>query len=45
MANAILKAIDNEWDKDYISNYAKQYSWNRLTEKIIGVYNELLEKN
>ena len=45
LANAILKAIDNEWDKDYISNYAKQYSWNMVAEKIIGVYDELLEKN
>jgi glycosyltransferase involved in cell wall biosynthesis len=44
LANAILKALDKEWDKDYISNYAKQYSWDKIAVKIIGVYNEVLEE-
>lgn len=44
LANTILKALDKEWDKDYILNYAKQYSWNTIVKNIIGVYNELLEK-
>ena len=44
LANAILKALDKEWDKDYILNYAKHYSWDKIVKNIIGVYNELLEK-
>lgn len=45
LANAILKAIDNEWDNDHILNYAKHYSWDKIAKRIIGVYNEFLEKN
>ena len=44
LADAILKALDKDWDKDYILNYAKQYSWDKIAAKIIGIYNELLEK-
>jgi len=44
LANAILKALSKEWDRDYISNYAKQYSWDKIVKNIIGVYNELLKK-
>ena len=44
LANAILKALGKEWDRDYISNYAKQYSWDKIVKNIIGVYNELLKK-
>jgi len=44
LANAILKALGKEWDRDYISNYAKQYSWDKIIKNIIGIYNELLKK-
>jgi len=44
LAKAILKALGKEWDRDYISNYAKQYSWDKIVKNIIGVYNELLKK-
>lgn len=45
MCNAILKALDTEWDKDYISNYAKQFTRDKIPEKIMEIYNEILEKN
>lgn len=44
LAKAILKALDTEWDKEYILSYAEQYSWDAIIRKIIKVYNELLEK-
>lgn len=31
-----LKSLEIEWDKDYISNYAKQFTWDRIAEKIVG---------
>jgi len=44
LANAILKALDKEWDIDYILNCAEQYSGDVIAKKIIGVYNEVLKK-
>ena len=43
LANAILEALGKDWDREYISNYAKQYSWDEIAKKILGVYNEPLE--
>lgn len=44
LAKAILKALDTKWNKDYILNYAKQFTWDRIAEKILGVYDEVLKK-
>lgn len=44
LANAILEALDKEWDKGYILNYAKQYTWDRIARRNMGVYNEVFEK-
>ena len=44
LATAILKALDTEWDKDYILNYAEQFTWDKIAEKIMEVYDEVMEK-
>ena len=43
LANAILKALNKEWDKEYILNYAKQFTWGEIAKNIGRVYNEVLE--
>ncbi|HIE35675.1 MAG TPA: glycosyltransferase family 4 protein [Candidatus Omnitrophica bacterium] len=45
LANAILKALDKEGDREYILNYAKQFTWDKIAEKIMEVYDEVIEKN
>jgi glycosyltransferase involved in cell wall biosynthesis len=45
LANAILKALDKEWDKNYISKYAEQFTWDKIAEKIMEVYDEVAEKD
>ena len=45
LATAILKALDTEWDKEYILNYAEQFTWDKIAEKIKEVYDEVLKKS
>lgn len=45
LANAILEALNKSWDREYILNYAKQFTWDKIAEKIIDIYDEILEKN
>ncbi|MDI6916878.1 MAG: glycosyltransferase family 4 protein [Thermoplasmatales archaeon] len=44
LAKAILKALDTKWSEDYILNYAKQFTWDKMAEKTMGVYDEVLKK-
>jgi glycosyltransferase involved in cell wall biosynthesis len=44
LAKAILKALDKGWDKDYILNYAEQFTWDKIAEKTMEVYDEVLEE-
>ena len=44
-AKAILKALDTKWDKNHILNYAEQFTWNKIAEKIMVVYDEVLKKS
>lgn len=45
LADAILEALNKEWDKGYILSYAKQFTWEGIAERIKDVYNEVLEKS
>ncbi len=36
LATAILKALDTEWDKEYILNYAEQFTWDKTSRKDKG---------
>lgn len=41
LADAILKALNKEWNKEHILNYAKQFTWEEIAEKIMVVYEEV----
>jgi len=41
LAEAILLALDTKWDRDYILKYAKQFTWNKIAERIMEVYEGL----
>ena len=42
LAKAIVRALETDWDRKYISNYAKQFTWDKIAEKIMEVYREVL---
>ena len=42
LAEGILKALSCTWDRSYQSNFIKQFSNDRLAEKIINVYEDVL---
>jgi glycosyltransferase involved in cell wall biosynthesis len=44
LAKAIVKALNTRWNKNYILNYAEQFTWDIIAEKIMGVYDEVLKK-
>lgn len=44
LADAILQALDMEWAKSLISNYAEKYSWNSIIPQILRVYNSIRTK-
>lgn len=44
LIDAILKALNKEWNKEHILNYAKQFTWEEIAEKIMVVY-EVVCKN
>lgn len=44
LAQAILRALEAEWDAAYIREYAKRFKWNRIAERIVGVYEEVLSE-
>ena len=44
LAKAILRALEVEWDMNYILNYAKQFTWNKIAEKTLMVYQTLSKK-
>ena len=43
LAEKILAALDKEWVSEDILNHAKPFTWERITEKIMQVYEDLLE--
>ena len=45
LADAILKALDKEWDKEYILNYAKQFTWDEIAKSIMAVYEEVCKND
>jgi glycosyltransferase involved in cell wall biosynthesis len=45
MAKAILRALDTNWDNEYILDYARQFTWNRIAERLLEVYNEVIRNS
>ena len=43
LAEKILVALDREWDRDAILEYAQRYTWENIAKKIMGVYTQILE--
>jgi len=44
LAEAILKASNTKWDAEYIQDYAGRFTWEKIAEKIVEVYNEVLSE-
>jgi teichuronic acid biosynthesis glycosyltransferase TuaC len=42
LAKALLKAIDRDWNAEYISNYADQFTWYKIAEKTANLYRDIL---
>jgi len=40
LAEKILIALDEEWDREKIRKYAEQFMWENISKKILGVYRE-----
>lgn len=43
LAKAILEALDIEWDKKYITDYADQLSWDKVAKRITEIYEDVLK--
>jgi len=44
LANGILKALIRSWDSEYQQNFVKQFTNDRLVEKVIKVYDDVLDR-
>jgi len=44
LAEKILMALDQEWDREAILAYAERFTWERIAEEIICVYEDVLGK-
>lgn len=44
LAQAILQALEREWDHEYIRAYAQQFTWEKIAEQVVGVYEEVMGK-
>lgn len=42
LAERILIALDREWDRDKILEYAEGYTWENIAKEIVGVYRKVL---
>lgn len=42
LAKGIIKAISKDWNRKFISEYAKRYTWKKNAEKMIKIYKEVL---
>ena len=43
LAKAIIKALKIEWDSEYITNYAKQFSSENIAKRVMKIYSEIGE--
>ena len=45
LAKAMLKALDRDWNAGYILNYADQFKWNNVAERIAILYKDVLAEH
>ena len=43
LAEKILTALEKKWDKKYISDYAKQFSWEHVAQQTVESYKTILD--
>ncbi|MDX9803858.1 MAG: glycosyltransferase, partial [Dehalococcoidales bacterium] len=43
LAQVVVQALKKEWNKSIINRYARQYTWENITNKIIKIHNRLIE--
>lgn len=44
LANKILEAIGEDWDKEFILNYAGQFTWDEIAKRVERIYSEVTDK-
>lgn len=44
LAQAILRALETEWDSEYIHGYAEQFIWENIAEQIMQVYDLVMKR-
>lgn len=45
LADKIQIALNKEWDREKIREYAQQFTWDNIARQILEVYKEVLNKN
>jgi teichuronic acid biosynthesis glycosyltransferase TuaC len=45
LARAIFTGLNKEWDQNYILEYAKKFTWDRTTNRLMRTYGEVLRKD
>jgi glycosyltransferase involved in cell wall biosynthesis len=43
LAHAILRALETEWDEEYIREYAEQFTWDNIAKQIMKVYKSVVK--
>lgn len=44
LAEAVSSAIDTKWDGEYIQDYAEQFTWDRIADKLMDLYENILHE-
>jgi len=44
LTKGILNALESRWDKKYIQNSIKDFTWDKISVKILEIYNSVLEQ-
>jgi glycosyltransferase involved in cell wall biosynthesis len=44
LADTILASLSREWDREAISAYSKQFTWEKIAREILGVYAQVYKK-
>jgi glycosyltransferase involved in cell wall biosynthesis len=42
LSDAIIKAVNTKWDKNYILNYSEQFTWECIAKRTLAIYDEVL---
>jgi len=45
LAEAISTALHSKWDAEYIRDYARKFTWDRIAEELLNVYEKILKEN